>query len=299
MKAVPIHAHHEPRDSIHRRAIRRPWSTVFAVLCAFATVGGCGGGGSGAEPDGLSGPVFVSIYETDFSEEKAKNWLHYPQGPQVAPTPLEVRHESDGNHYAVSEGPWWTDPNHAPPGLGYLHLVAFAYHRGFPLFGEIPDIGSGSQPMDLRNAQIAIRWRARDLRLPAEAQLALWFQSRVPVSDSQEPRYVNFINLRQPLQPAAEPGGWQEDEIVLTTAMDDYACLGSNPDRTDMYGCDVGPLQALRDWDTDIGLVIFFEDPAHATEIAGAIELDHLEISVPAANLSTHGPADSLDGDNG
>jgi hypothetical protein len=81
--------------------------------------------------------------------------------------------------------------------------------------------------------------------------------------------------------------------------MDDFACPGSEPDRTDTYGCDVGPLQALRDRDTDIGLVIFFEGLSRATEIASAIELDHLKMSVPAANLATHGPPNSLDGDNG
>lgn len=191
------------------------------------------------------------------------------------------------------------DPDHALPCLGYLHLVAFAYNRGFSLFGAMPDIDSGSQPMGLRNAQTAILWRAHVLQQPAETQLALWFQSRVPASDPQGPRFVNFINLRQPPQPAVEPSGWQEDEIVLKTTMGDSACPGSNPDRTDTYGCDLGPLQALRDSDTDIGLVIFSEEPSHAIEIAGAFELDQFKSWVPAANLSTHGHADSLDGENG
>lgn len=47
--------------------------------------------------------------------------------------------------------------------------------------------------MDLRNAQIVIRWCARDLQLSAEAQPALWFHSRVPASGPQGPRYVNYI----------------------------------------------------------------------------------------------------------
>lgn len=296
MKAVPIphdHEHHPKSPRIRHRLSAR------LAACALLALAACGGGGeTPGEREGSQGTGYVTIYESDFSEPKAARWFHYPDDVLVSPVPLAVHQEADGNHYAVSKGPWWTDPNHAAPGLGYLHLVAFAYHRDFPGFGEVPDIPTGNRPVDLRNARIDIRWRAHGLEMPDDAQLALWFQKRIPTADPERPRYVNYALVGQALRTDPAADGWQEDTLMLSTAVADYACLGSSPERADTYGCEVAPLDALRDWDTDLGLVILFKEEKMAAEIDGAVELDHLAISVPRANLATHsGPGVSGDGE--
>src|SRR5262245_26165111 len=43
----------------------------------------------------------------------------------VGPKQLEVR-----DSCLVSRSPWWIDYNHAPPGAGYLHLLAMLLPRG-------------------------------------------------------------------------------------------------------------------------------------------------------------------------
>ena len=75
------------------------------------------------------------------------------------------------------------------------------------------------------------------------------------------------------LYPAVE--GWQEDRLMLSAALDDFDCLGSDPQQAGSYGCHVGPIEALRDL---------------AADVDGAIEFDHLTTSIPVANLSTHAP---------
>lgn len=255
---------------------------ALAVVATPLVVTACGGG-EAAHDD-----PWVVVHQEDFSASGELKWLHYPDTEPIECRPLERSTDADGTGFATSRGPWWTDANHAPPGLGYLHLVALAYHRDWSPDGVIPDTSTGARPLDLRDAELAIRWRAPRLSLPRDAMLTLWFQTRTSPADARAPRYVNYLLTGHTLVTGPASSQWREDVVRLRSSESDYACLGSNTDRADTYGCDVTAVEALRDWNADLGLVVFFRDPATAREITGAIDLDRITIRVPQENLATH-----------
>lgn len=266
-----------PSIEAARTAIRAV--TVVAVSLAVAA---CGGG-----DDAIDNPLVV-VHNEDFSTSGESKWLHYPDTEPIACRPLERSIDLDGTDFATSRGPWWTDTNHAPPGLGYLYLLALAYHRDWSPDGLIPDASTGARPLDLRDAELTIRWRAPQLRLPGDAILTLWLQTRTSPVDAHAPRYVNYLLTGQTLDAGPPPAQWREDVVRLRSSENDYTCLGSNTDRADTYGCDITAIAALRDWNADLGLVVFFHDSASAREITGAVDLDSITIRVPKENLATH-----------
>lgn len=259
------------------------WRCLTAFASGFlgtAVLVACGGGGRG---DGK-----VTVYETDFSAAQASTWLDYPKRDAALCEPLRPVVEPSGNGYAVSSAPWWIDSNHAAPGAGYLHLIAYAYHHDWSIDGEIT-VPSAGRPMDLRNATIRLRYRAPTLQLPPSAQLYLWFQTKVSSDIAPEGRiYVNYVLDSQPLPAGAAARSWLDVALHLSTDESHYRCLGSNPTRTDRYGCIEHVADALRDWNTDLGFVILFPDEAAAAQIDGSIEFDRVSIELPFTNLLTH-----------
>ncbi len=69
------------------------------------------------------------IYSESFQDGPGGwcGWISNAGGPK----PLELR-----QHCAVSRSPWWIDYNHAPPGVGYLHLLYALLTKG-PGFPEV------------------------------------------------------------------------------------------------------------------------------------------------------------------
>lgn len=256
---------------------------LLAGLACAAAVVSCGGGGGNA-PEGP-----VTVYSTDFDAADTGQWLQYTENNREEGC-ADLAHVSgnDGSRYAVSQAPWWTDENHIEPGLGYLHLVAFAYHRDWSTDGVIPAESPGQRPLDLRDAEITLRWRAPSLQLPPEATLLFWFQTRTSALGVTPGRYANYVLTGQPLRYLVASGGWQEDTLRLQSIASQYACMGSSPERADVYGCDLDAVEALRNWNVDLGFVILFRDPSAAQQISGAVEFDHLSMRLPADNLDTH-----------
>src|SRR5215213_2353065 len=80
-------------------------------------------------------------------------WISNSAGPK----PLEIR---DGA--ALSRSPWWIDYNHAPPGVGYLHLLYMLNTGGKPgehqreVQGE-NQFTAGGYPTDFTNARMTLR----------------------------------------------------------------------------------------------------------------------------------------------
>jgi hypothetical protein len=247
--------------------------TGLTVLAA--TLASCGGGG-GDEP--------ITIYKTSFVGNAG--WL-----TQSADEPNDCRllEESAeaGDGYAVSRAPWWIDPNHAPPGLSFLHLVAFAFHFDWSTDGVIPSEYPG-RPIDLRDATIKLRWRAPELRLPPGARFLFWLQAHDPRRPRTDPRYVNYTLIDQALIPVADSPRWLESKLVLPASGKGLACLGSNPDRTQTYDCAEDRSEVLANWTIDLGFIILFPDRDSASLVAGSVDFDELEISVPGRNLFTH-----------
>jgi hypothetical protein len=264
------------------RALRLLW-----IACLAVALSACGGGGDDDQsPSQLQAP-WQTVVDTDFSATGPNGWFTCDQAAVDCPE-LSFASDSTGTGYGVSSAPWWLDPNHAAPGLGYVNLVAFAYHADCVREGIIAS-SIANAPIDLRNARLTVRWRAQGLQLPASAQLMFWFQNVVDVPGANSRRYVNHVLRAKPLLPAAA-GGWQTEELILEADNADYACLGSAPDRAGTYGCDIDAATALRDWNLDLGFIVLFPTENQASSIRGAVEFDRIAIEIPSANLATHAP---------
>lgn len=231
----------------------------------------------------------VGVYRTDFDQGSGIRWFTYAAEEPIGCKPLSAGTDEDRKTYAASSAPWWVDRNHAPPGLGWLNLIAFAYHRDFLSEGEIDAPYSG-RPLDLRHAEVSLRWRAPTLRMPRDARMLFWFQTRISPPDKAW-RFVNYVVMTQPLVPHADSSEWIESKLTLRVNEADYRCLGSSDRRIETYGCEVQAVEALRDWNTDLGIVILLADESQSWQVKGSVELSSLSIWVPKANLETHAQA--------
>jgi hypothetical protein len=151
----------------------------------------------------------------------------------------------------VARSPWWVDYNHAPPGGGYLHLLgALHTHPSFVTekTREVAGVNrfvAGGYSRDLTNARVTVRLRGEvELR---GAELVLLAQADIPGTRA------NYVLTGQPLAITAE---WSEQTITLAPDAEQWVCLGSRHDRTQLYGC--GEIeQVLKDLNCDIILVLF------------------------------------------
>jgi len=164
---------------------------------------------------------------------------------QAGSKPLEFRPGVVANH-----SPWWIDYNHAPPGAGYLHLLASLNTSG-PQTEVLKECGgsnrfiAGKFPTDFRHARLTVRLKGELRRNGAE--LVLLAQGRVDGLVS------GWLLTGQPLAVAEE---WTEQTLALTPDPRLWTPLGSRHDRTDMYG--VRPLErVLADVNTNIMFVLF------------------------------------------
>jgi hypothetical protein len=170
----------------------------------------------------------------------------------------------------VLESPWWLDPNHAPPGAGYLSLLSWLY-----LDGAAGSTTQGLRTLDLRDATLRLELRAQNLDL-AGGRLRFWFQTTMP-----DGRFANFVYTRTSIDASLPPNGSEPVlvEIDLSAQPAAWTCLGAASARADFYGCmDVG--QALRAVDQDFGVIIFpvSDSPAPADQPSGRIEIQSIEL---------------------
>jgi hypothetical protein len=193
------------------------------------------------------------VYAEGFDDGPGGWWAWQP-GQALAP---EIR---DGILHTRS--PWWVDPNHAPPGAGYLHLLAFLLTSSQPA-GATPapggPSGDGYRPVraapnrfvaggysrDLTNARVTIRVRgAVALR---GAELVLLAQADLPGTRA------NYILTGQPFRVSSQ---WSDQTATLAPDPAQWVCLGARRDLTHVYGCgEIGDV--LRDVNVDIILVLF------------------------------------------
>jgi hypothetical protein len=126
---------------------------------------------------------------------------------------------------AASRSPWWVDPNHAPPGAGYLQLVAFVYLNGY--FGGLPDAA-----LDLSATRLRARVRVDSLATNG-GHLHFWFQAVGPGPGT----YVNYVLTRFPLEQAVAWGEWAILDIPLDPTSDAWTCLGAADEYAERYKC--------------------------------------------------------------
>ena len=179
-----------------------------------------------------------TLYEETF-DRGAGGWCAWKPGHCLPP---EIR---DGVFFTRS--PWWVDPNHAPPGAGYLHLLAAIFTRS----ELVPDEGrpnrfvEGGYRRDFTDARVTIRVRGDvDLR---GAEMVLLAQADVPGTRA------NYVLSGQPFQITPE---WSEQTVTLTPDPAQWVCLGAHRDLTHVYGCGV-IADVLRDVNYDIIFLLF------------------------------------------
>jgi hypothetical protein len=145
------------------------------------------------------------------------------------------------------DGPWGVDAYHAPPGGGYLALLAYL-HTGDDTY--VPDYARPNHFLerghstDLRGARFTVRMRG-DLRLRG-ASVVLLAQSEV--GDV----IANWVLTAQPLTVTPD---WSEQTLTLDPDLAQWRCLGTRHDIAD-YG--YAPIDdVLADVNVDLILVLY------------------------------------------
>jgi len=192
------------------------------------------------------------------------------EGAQAASRTPYVHSFSDGNGGWISDNrdpvrlwhgtatctsPWFVDPNHAPPGAGYLHLILWIhtderkFQPGSASAARLPYVGASfvkqGKSRDLRDAKLTVRLRG-DLDLKG-AQLLLLAQAETQKTTA---------NLVLSGQPIPIKHDWSDESIVLADDPAQWTCLGARRGREKEYGCDEVDA-VLRDVNCDIIFVLF------------------------------------------
>jgi hypothetical protein len=151
------------------------------------------------------------------------------------------------NGVATMRSPWGVDSNHAPPGAGYLTLLAYLYtlpERG-PAFSFPNRFVDDGYSRDLTNARMTLRMRG-EARLRG-SQLTLLAQADVPGTRA------NFVLTGQSFQLTAN---WTEQTVTLAPSRSQWTCIVSRHNLGHQYGYgDI--IEALKDVNVDLIVVLF------------------------------------------
>ena len=144
---------------------------------------------------------------------------------QGGPKPLEWTEQG-----ITSRSPWWVDYNHAPPGAGYLHMLA-ALNTAGPETEANMDAGgpnrfiAGGFPVDFTGASLTVRLQG-ELRTRGAAPVLL-------IQGVVEGICSGWALTEQPLTVSED---WSEQTLTLEPDPAHWTPLGSRHNRTDTYG---------------------------------------------------------------
>jgi hypothetical protein len=159
-------------------------------------------------------------------------------------------------------GPWWVDYNHAPPGGGYLQLLACLNTRG-PI-GEVPREVGGTNRFVLDNFPVNFTDAAISIRLKGELELA-GTNVCLLVQGIQEGICSGWVLTGQPIAVTKE---YSEAKLALKPDPKQWTALGSRHDRRETYG--TKPLEkVLANVNVNIYLVMFPVKPRPLGPIQG------------------------------
>lgn len=183
-------------------------------------------------------------------------WFAFASNSQ-GPKPLEM-----GDSCAISRSPWWIDYNHAPPGIGYLHLLFMLLTRGAP--GEYQREVSGENRFitqkfgtDFRHARLTLKLRGELIAQGAKLHLL--------VQGVHGGICSGWLLTGQPIPVTPD---WSTTTIECVPDEREWKCLGSRHDRVDYYG--KLPLETvLGDVNADILFVLHPLDVAPMGPLAG------------------------------
>ena len=172
-------------------------------------------------------------------------WYGYQDGPGQNKRTLEW---SPGR--LTSRSPWWIDYNHAPPGVGYFHML-FCLNTSGPQSEEARDQGGPNRyiaaglPTDFTGARVTARLRG-ELRAQG-AEMCVLLQGTV------EGICSGWVHTGEVFSVGED---WAEPTVTLDADPARWKALGSRHDRTDMYG--VKPLdKVLGKADVNIMFLLF------------------------------------------
>ncbi len=167
------------------------------------------------------------------SVSRGSPWLRYSGskgvcGDGIIDEALYSEPDTLGRQYLFSEGPWWVDANHSNPGYGCLSLVFFCHLR--------PDRGLVFDPNlsypNMRGMKIRGKIRGHNVDLKG-ADFVFWFQCY----SEKIAKNVNYALVGQPLNDKLTDGNINEFELdVDIERYDDWICLGSCHEKSDLYG---------------------------------------------------------------
>lgn len=140
--------------------------------------------------------------------------------------------DSRGRRFLFSVGPWWLDANHSHPGFGGLSLIFFAFVRQIPgWIGPLSLYPTLLYP-NMRGMKIRGKIRGHDVDLKG-ADLVFWFQCY----SRKIGKRVNYACIGQPLNDRLIDGNINEFEMKIDIGtIDDWVCLGSCDEKSDLYG---------------------------------------------------------------
>jgi len=217
-----------------------------------------------------SAPVieFAPIYASDFETPDDVVWTYHTFGDDQLDI-VPVGDDGTGNNTLVSQGPWWTDPNHISPGAGRLHLLSTLYVNG---------TNDGIVIDDLRDVTVSFDIKAEQLVIPAGAHLYLWFQSLDTTLPWGVGQFVNYAHTGVKIDELLVANGWAHVSITLTQLEADWLALGSNPDREGTYSISDSIVSALSGDALDFGLIMLMGNGAPTSEASGVVRLDNVVI---------------------
>jgi len=152
----------------------------------------------------------------------------------------------------TARSPFMLDANHAPPGAGYLNILAFLLTTENPEatafvtpYGGKNNFVAGGYPTDFTNARITFRMKGEiDFK---GSQLVLLAQSKLADTTA------NAVLTGQPIKVTKE---WSDQTITLVPDEKQWTPLGGRWNKVKHYG--YGPIKdILRDLNHDIILVLF------------------------------------------
>lgn len=245
--------------------------TLLTFLSAIMVLTGCGGGSQ----------TRSLLYAIDFAQGNSQ-WTtvrtllddgNLPQNPIGCFTSWRGKNActviapvENGN--MILESPWWLDNNHAPPGAGYLNLLAFTY------MGKPTGPADPTSALDLTNGLFVISMKTENLDLKG-AQLLFWFQVVSPNG-----KYTNYALIGAPIYQGSSVMQSNQIYVYLPNDSKMWQCLGSSDARSDTYGCSISFQDAIKNVNNDFGLIIMptQSDPTPNLQPSGKIFIESMKL---------------------
>jgi hypothetical protein len=168
----------------------------------------------------------------------------------------------------VLASPWWLDNNHAPPGAGFLNLLANTF------MGKAAGPADPSSALDLTNGLFVFSLQTENLNLRG-GQVLFWFQVVSPNGT-----YTNYALFGAPIYQGSSVMQTDETYVYLSTDPGMWKCLGSADARSDTYGCSVSFQDAIKNVNNDFGLIVMpaSSDPDPVVQPSGKILIRSMKL---------------------